>query len=106
MSWLLEDFPNFVIFGCFELRVDTDAAVPVGVVGVVVDDARAEAKEIRGVDAFALFLVVGFSVAVACDPPLHQGQLRAVVGFPYTWLDIHLPWVDFQPLVRNPTSGW
>ena len=70
MSWLLEDFPNFVIFGCFELRVDTDAAVPVGVVGVVVDDARAEAKEIRGVDAFALFLVVGFSVAVACDPCL------------------------------------
>ena len=38
--------------------------------------------------------------------PLHQGQLRAVVGFPYTWSDIHLPWVDFQPLLRNPTSGW
>ena len=40
------------------------------------------------------------------SPPLHQGQLRAVVGFTYTWLDIHLPGVDFQPLVRNPTICW
>ena len=31
------------------------------------------------------------SESVGCwwEPPLHRGQLRAVVGFPTTWLEIH-----------------
>ena len=39
-------------------------------------------------------------------PPLHQGQLRSMVGFPSTWLEINPSRLDFQPLVRNPTAGW
>ena len=38
--------------------------------------------------------------------PLHQGQLRSMVGFPSTWLEINPSRLDFQPLVRNPTAGW
>ena len=37
---------------------------------------------------------------------LHRVQLRTVVGFPSTWLEIHPPGLDFQPKVRNPTRGW
>ena len=37
---------------------------------------------------------------------LHQGQLRSMVGYPSTWLEINPSRLDFQPLVRNPTAGW
>ena len=45
-------------------------------------------------------------IHATCCPPLHQGQLRSMVGFPSTWLEINPSRLDFQPLVRNPTAGW
>ena len=43
---------------------------------------------------------------ITMNAPLHQGQLRSMVGFPSTWLEINPSRLDFQPLVRNPTAGW
>ena len=45
-------------------------------------------------------------VCICYVTPLHQGQLRSMVGFPSTWLEINPSRLDFQPLVRNPTAGW
>ena len=46
------------------------------------------------------------AVGESVSAPLHQGQLRSMVGFPSTWLEINPSRLDFQPLVRNPTAGW